>query len=77
MISKISLKSRATAVSCRKKERNINFCGRRSCTLKKNVAIERKAGMESSSNWKHMFLAAGVQHINCRRKIIIERTQNI
>lgn len=73
MISKTGLKSKATAVCSVKKERNIDFCGRRSCTLKK-VTIECKAGLESSDNWKHMFLAAGVQHINCRRKIIIEKT---
>lgn len=50
MISKMGLKSRATAVCCVKKERNINFCGRRSSTLKKKVAIEFKAGLESSDN---------------------------
>lgn len=74
MISKMGLESRATAVCYVKKKRNINFCGRRSCTLKKEVAIERKAGLESSDNWKHMFLAEGIQHINCREKVIIEKT---
>lgn len=60
MISKMGLESRPTAVCCEKKKTNINFCGRRSRTLKKEVAIECKAGLESSDNWKHMFLAAGI-----------------
>lgn len=73
----MGLESRPTDVCWEKKEKNINFCGGRSRTLKKEVAIECKAGLESSDNWKHMFLAAGMQNINCRRKTIIEKTQSI
>lgn len=76
MISETGLKSRAAAVGCVKMERDVNFCRRRSHTLKKKkkVAVECRASLESSDNGKHMFRAAGVQHTNRRRGIIIEKT---